>query len=835
MKDVLKIDLEQLGPNHPDTITARQNLGTLARMTNRHADAISSGEKTLEEMERKFGPNSYNTAMCLRTLAESHVELGQFDRAEPRIRRALKILEKEVGPEAYETGLACNCLAAVCQMTGRVEEAEALFRRTVDIVEKRLGPDHPELGNAIDQLAMVLFTQRKPEEAAGLLDRSRRLRRRFLDRTLPALSEDDEFGLLDMGERISRDLALSIALHFRAEPRLTPISTEWVLNSKAVTVRAMARRAVLSRDADNPEAASVLHDLDTTRGRLAALSSVHNSPETTKGNIAEEYQKLIVRERELSRKLGSTLKGKIESDAWATLSEVRDSLPADAVLIEFVRINFDVTNPKGREAGSKTARYGAWIIPPTGGGEVSVVDLGPAAIIEQAVSDALAGIKYDSTLSEADGEQKALAALQNLSDLLVKPLRSHIEPARRWVLSPDASLWLVPWAALPVKKGRYAVEEHLIHLIVSGRDILIPRADAKAARPAIFADPDYNLGTAAVLEKAKEIAHQRTETRGMQARRSPGGSRSLLGTVPRLPHTRDEAEAVKPLMKAYTGDDPEVFLGGAASETVFKSLHGPKALILSTHGFFFNESQPAAEAPSSPLGAPLPALPVKGKANPLLQCGLILAGANNPPGPENGDTDDGYLTGLEVVDTDLRQTELVVLSACVTGLGAVRSGEGIAGLRQSFQIAGADSVVASLWNVADMEAYQHMDALFQGLAGHRGPASSLREAQLALIAERRARLKAAQPYFWAAFTLTGSPGRNWRDEPLIDGGSSKLPTLPRSMPEASSENSGGAISPVTGRREAGGPWSDAALVVVLLAGGSYLGLWWWRSGGALAS
>jgi CHAT domain-containing protein len=144
--------------------------------------------------------------------------------------------------------------------------------------------------------------------------------------------------------------------------------------------------------------------------------------------------------------------------------------------------------------------------------------------------------------------------------------------------------------------------------------------------------------------------------------------------------------------------------------------------------------------------------------NPLLLTGLALAGANNR-GRVALDQDEGLLTADEIAGLDLRGTEWAVLSACDTGLGEIRAGEGVFGLRRAFQIAGARTVIMSLWSVEDQSAREWMRVLYEGrLRKNLDTAASVRDAGLSVLRARRAKGQSTHPFYWAAFVAAG----DWR-------------------------------------------------------------------------
>jgi CHAT domain-containing protein len=485
------------------------------------------------------------------------------------------------------------------------------------------------------------------------------------------------------------------------------------------------------------------------RAQIAALTLRETSSQQEA--IRRQLAQLVEQEQELSKRLGRAGGRAGRTHRWVELQDVRQALPENSVLIELARFRVWDFQGKGAEPW-QAPHFAAWIIPAKGRGEVRLIDLGEAERIEDAVRvvrralhEAPRAIRQQG---EPESEKELRRPLETLAGLILRPLLKEIGPTERWLISPDASLWLVPWGALPLPEGPYAIEKHRIDYLVTGRDLLSAVDRIKPGRAVVMADPDYDLEP----DQARGGNRDPEPESELRSAHPVGGP----PRVRRLPGTAQEAAIITPRQGRYAGKNPLVYTDSQALEATFKALRQPRVLVLSTHGYFL-EDQEAAPAERSETDGLAPVLTKEGKPleNPLLRCGLLLAGCNQRKQAIQLGEEDGVLTGLEIVGTDLRGTELAVLSACETGLGQVRNGEGVAGLRQAFQLAGAQAVVATLWQIPDRDSAQLMIGFFDNLAAGQGKADALREAQLTLIQAHRARYGAAHPFFWAAFTLTG--------------------------------------------------------------------------------
>jgi CHAT domain-containing protein/tetratricopeptide (TPR) repeat protein len=753
----LKILESRLGPQDRDVALGLYKLAMLCQAMGRTAEAEAMHRRGLAIRETRLGPDHPDVARSLVGLAESCEASAKADEAEALRRRALRILESRKGPGHPHVADVLADLAGGSAAAGRLPEAEQLHRRGLAIREAALGPDHPDLAASRIELAKLAAGCGRWDEAATEVDLARRLLRRHTARTLPALAEPEQLAFLSARDRPSLHLALSLALVRRDDPGIADLSAGWVLNGKGVAQEALARRTLMLRDADDPARGRDLRELLAVRARLAALRLTVAEP----GHEAEhrrELDRLAARDRELTDRLGEFGRGRADDrempQPWVEAATVRARLPARSALLEFARIDMVDPAETRRTGAARPARYVAWILPPAGADPVRIVDLGPAAAIDSCVDAVRAGLvpevvaRETGERGEREAELKLKERLRSLSSRVLDPLLPALNPAETWYIAADGALWLVPWAAAVLPDGRYAVEAHTIRHLVSGRDLVRPadiRSKVPAGRSMIMADPDFDLEPRA----AREAMTRMLGTRAVPPSEPPVTASPLpvLGRVERLPGTRREAEAIRPRLAAYTGVAPVVYAGIWAQESVFKLARSPRVVVFSTHGFALDgAADGVARASGGGRSATI--------ENPLLRCGLLLAGANRGDRASGGD--DGVLTGLEVVGTDLRGTELVVLSACETALGAVHDGEGVSGLRQAFQLAGSQTVVASLWQVPDKETARLMTGFFDRLTVEPSRAMALRQAQLGQIRHRRDRHDgAAHPFYWAAFTLTG--------------------------------------------------------------------------------
>ncbi|MEZ6132876.1 MAG: CHAT domain-containing tetratricopeptide repeat protein [Planctomycetaceae bacterium] len=620
------------------------------------------------------------------------------------------------------------------------DQTQGIQRLETAIAELRA--EHPS--ENLDTLEMMLAASRAK---AGQIDLSLKLandlqqrQRRQLDRLLSMMSEQQQLGYLKHQYVATLPLALDLVSRFADHhPSAVSMAADWVLNSKAVQHEVLAEL----HEATTPEIARHVRELQVVRERLSQFTLKQPASAAQKTANAKLFESLSRREAELTARIAAGRQRNERDDPWVSIDSVQRSLPPNAALVTIMRTS--ATSLDTDEQSVFSPHDVAWIIRDSGR-NIEYVDLGPANRIDKALASARNAIVATADKIKTDGEEAAEAAaqveLKKLSSLIWYPLEDKLDGVEKLYLSPDGALWMAPWSALLNRDATYLIESHELTFLLSGRELASDTTSSQS-----------NLGTAVILADPAFGVRSKTNSRDAQHERSVAAPTQFA----RLPATAAEALAVKAGLLTAGITDVTVRLNDDASESWFKQMVAPEVLVLSTHGFFLPE-------PDVRL---LPTLPDRNDRspsadrdlqilqNPLLRCGLAMAGANQRTGSATATEQDGLLTGLEIAGMNLRGTKLVVLSACETGVGDIRNGEGVAGLRQAFHLAGAQTVISTLWNIADNETARLIGDLFQRRATGLTDADALRQAQLTRIKSRRDRFGAAHPFFWAAFALTG--------------------------------------------------------------------------------
>ena len=763
-EQALAINQEVLGPKHPATATSLSNMGYLLSALEKYTAAKPYYEQALAINREVLGPKHPATSISLNNVGTALESLREYAEAQRYYEESLAIRRESLDARHPAIANSLNNLGNLHRIQDEYDAAFPYYEQALAIRKHSLGVKHPDTAASLLNLSGISARKNQWEEAAAYFDEARRVIRWHVTRALPSLSAREQAVFLSKHDKGAFEGAMSLAWTRRDDSATTALSAGWLLNRKGVAHEALAQSALLARESRDPALRATVKQLLETRRRLAVVTLSQPRP----GQEAQRSQQLAELERQeesLSRKIVESQGAAFQSDPWIDLAAVRQAIPPTATLVEIARFRVFDFAARGQQEKWQAEHYMAWIIPPLGAGEIQIVDLGEAQKLDGAVQAARTALAAAAGAAGTIADQGEPAAekhvhkpLADLAAQLLEPLRKHLGDRKHLLLSPDSSLWLVPWSALPLADGRYAIEQYQIQYLISGRDLVASRpAPGQIARAVVMANPNFDLGPKETQAATRAVL--RTAAAGETRLRSAGPLRSSgqLAKVARLPGTEAEAKAIAPELKTFTASEPLVYTDQWALEGVFKAVQRPKVLVLSTHGFFLPDQEVLPEkslvATSDPRAA---ARTADGKTmeNPLLRCGLLLAGCNARDESAPAD-EDGVLSGMEIVGVDLRGTELVVLSACETGLGQVRNGEGVAGLRQAFQLAGAQAVVATLWQIPDKESARLMTDFFTNLAAGQSKADALRNAQLAVIKNRRERYGAAHPFFWAAFTLTG--------------------------------------------------------------------------------
>ena len=642
-----------------------------------------------------------------------YIFVGDYPRALEHLKKGLDLSIQVYGPDNLSQSSELANLAFLEMCLGHGDEALNYYARARELYAKRYGPEHfqtayLESGYAYAQ--SMLGNYRQAAELALASHRIERERIRLAIRTMP---ERQALEMAGSGAA-SYNVAVSVMVQ-HPEIAVAEIYQE-VVRSRALVAEEMAQRqATLNRER-TAAVEAMERQLDEDRKAVMNLQQAPAADDTA-GELARATAKMERTERALA--LHSAAFRTDERVRNSDLAELRRNMPAGSVLISYVHF------ARYSEEIANFSKPPVWwyvaVVMRRDSDRIGVYDLGDAKSIAgllQRMRASADSEAHSGGMGSARNEREYRDAAAELRKRIWDPLKAELGNAKLALVVPDGSLGLIPFSTLPDGKGYLVENGPVVHILSSERDLLPGESGRRNAGLLAVGSPSFELAGLNAGPSAQRNAPESCDT----FNKSPFHP---------LPASLEEVRDISTSWKRWNADEPARLLtGDNATRSQFLDA-APRSRILhvATHAFLLDKSC--------------------GNGNPLLLSGLVFAGAN-----KNRDT--AILTAQQIASIDLRGVDWAVLSACSTGSGEPNIGEGVLGLERAFRVAGAKTVVMSLWPVDDAVTHEFMRDLYAERFGRRATsADAIWLAARKLLKDRQAAGKSTHPWYWGGFVGAG--------------------------------------------------------------------------------
>ncbi len=708
------------GPGDPGLATSLYQLASLLRIDGDYARSAPLYREAIATWRAAPGDRRQDIASALHYLGVLSWSLGDTAEARRLIDRSLGMLEEALGPDHPLVAQRLHMLGGLAVAMGQRGRARDMYEEARRIWTRSLGPDHPDVARALTSLGRLRLDAGDTRAARQLFERALAIRTGAFGHADPLVANS----LADLGRvaQAEGDLAAAHRQLLQAVtllgpnqaspdselvPALVALARVEVARGDVAAALSHAIRAERQAREVFRRSARGLPDPDALRyaarrvgGLDAAIAALLGERTPSPPEVVSVFDE-VIRSRGLVLDVVSRFS---RQEDPAGVEQVRRALPPDTALVAYVRYD---DAPRAGRLPEKS--YAAFVLDREQAGPM-IQPLGPSRRIDAAVQAWRAEAGADPRLrATGTAEREYRAAGNRVRSAVWDPVAAEVAGHERVFVVPDGTLGLVSLAALPSGDGRYLLETApRIHYLSAERDLLdvvVPHPEGEGA---------LVMGGVAFGGPA-----------------APG-----VPGFERLPGTGREAAEVASLVAP--GSEVAVMTGRDATEAAFRRLApGRRLLHLATHGYFLERELPGRD--------------------PFQLSGLAMAGANRRQEAATS-LDDGVMTAREIAALDLSSVDWVVLSGCDTGLGVVMDGEGVLGVRRAFRIAGAHTLIMSLWAVDDGAARAWMRRLYEARARGLSTDRAVEAAGLALLRAQRNRGATVHPYFWGGFVAAG----DWR-------------------------------------------------------------------------
>lgn len=695
--------------------------------------------EVVEIRKQVFGSRHKDYVEALYRMALLYFDYNRLDKAE---KIYIQALDAAKNLSSYDNSLFSQILSDLSilyEEQNQFEKIPSLLKELLQFTEITKGKEHPDYVFYLSWIARTYLKMELFDKAEPYILECISIDINHINNSFYFLSEKDKLSVIDYCLQnagiyyscgIGRMKNNSDMIKELANYRLT--TKGLVLNSTNGV-----RKRIFSTD--DPSIAAVYSELIEVRNEISkALTKTLEEQRKAGINIKELESRAEQLERNLSN-LSEYFNSEKETYN-VNWEDVRNSLKTEEAAIDF--LNFE-----NYLSSAKDTVYCAIIIKK---------DF-PAPVLIKLCSKQ----DIDKQLSFTDDKEiyiKNVSACKGIYELIWKPVEEYLGNSKIIYVSTSGILNRISFHALAPEDNTYLIDRYDIRYTGNLKDIISLPKNRKTGqgnnRACIFGGIKYDLDPAEMTDNANRLRNYQqnedeyklntdeiidvNDSRG-------GGWKFLKGTV-----TESEKISVLLLKNNF---DVSIYSGGEGNEEAFRSLSGgnsPSVIHLATHGFFFPNPKGMQQEGKAVNDVVSSRSLFKNDINPMFRSGIVLAGANNiwKSGKKIDGVEDGILTAFEVSTMNLLNTDLMILSACESGLGDIRGDEGVFGLQRSFKIAGVKNIIVSLWKVPDKETSELMELFYTNWIDKK---MTLEEAFL--DAQKNMRLKYSEPYYWAAFIL----------------------------------------------------------------------------------
>ena len=722
----LEIREKVFGKAHPKYALSLNNISGNYSLLGDYNKALEYNLLALKIREKVFGKDHPAYARSLNNIAGNYLNLGNYNKALEFNLLTLKIYEKVIGKEHPDYAMSLINIAANYSHLGDYSKALEYNSLAIEIYEKAVGKDHPSYALSLNNIAFNYADLGNYNKALEFLTRS-------FDVSLNSFSKN-KFGLTPaIQSSFKKTIELSIqhlaSLSCIESSMISTLHNKWLVINGIIgsDQEQLRRRIELS---DDKVLKTLFDELTTSQFQLSKYN------ELTLVERKENESKIILLEKqitELQSKLNNYSIGFSEMNrTFASRDEV-NNLKDNEVLVDIMR--FPYYDFKSN-IWSDSIKYLVFI----SSSKDTVADY-----VYFHKGKELEEINFENYKSQATNvDNKTELKDTSFYNSFWKPIADKIGDAKTIYVSLGGVYNNINLNTLyNPETGKYLLEEKDIRIVNSARDFVLSKEHEKKIyttnTAALFGFPDFNGNTTVAVDSTDFLA----STRDLNSFWLDSLTRGGLKANP-LPATKIEVENISLTLKSK-GWQVNSYLAENASETNIKKQESPRILHIATHGYFFPDI-PIDKDNNRFLGMDRQQV----VQDPMLRSGLLFTGANRTLKGEESKGENGLLSAAEASLLDLRETELVVLSACETGKGEVKNSEGVYGLRKAFSDAGAQNIIMSLWKVDDKVTQEFMSRFYEIWLNDK---TTIREAFNKTQLEIKA--KYPEPYYWGAFILVG--------------------------------------------------------------------------------